>query len=65
MKKIKVTLRKDGTLNVEVLGASGEGCLELTRALEKRLGQQEGERVLKPEFAEQERETERDHEVDG
>ena len=54
MKKIKITLRSDGTQEIEVEGASGEECLELTRELEKRLGRSQGERTLKPEFHEAE-----------
>ena len=50
MKKIKVTLHKDGTQKVEVLGAVGEECVELTRALEQRLGDPVEERMLKPEY---------------
>lgn len=50
MKKIKITLRKDGTQKVEALGVVGESCLELTKALENRLGVEAGERTLKPEF---------------
>jgi hypothetical protein len=54
MRKIKITLHKDGTQKVEVLGAVGEECVELTRQLEQRLGAPEGERVLKPEYYEEE-----------
>ncbi len=50
MKKIKITLSPDGTQKIEVLGASGEECLEFTRALEERLGMQAEERVLKEEY---------------
>jgi hypothetical protein len=50
MKKIKITLRKDGTQKVEALGVVGESCLELTKALEHRLGVEASERTLKPEF---------------
>jgi hypothetical protein len=50
MKKIKITLHKDGTQKVEALGVVGESCLELTKALEHRLGVEEGGRTLKPEF---------------
>jgi len=64
MKKIKITLHKDGTQKIEVLGAVGESCKEFTEALEKRLGTQEGERVLKPEYHETESEVERDREVE-
>jgi hypothetical protein len=64
MRKIKITLHKDGTQKVEVLGAVGEGCLEFTEELEKRLGVQEGERVLKPEYELTESEVEYESEVD-
>lgn len=50
MRKIKITLHKDGTQKVEVLGAAGEQCVEFTKQLERRLGEQVGERVRKPEF---------------
>lgn len=62
MKKMKITIRKDGTQTVEVLGTSGEGCLEFTRQLEQRLGIQDGERELKPEYCEVETEVERERE---
>lgn len=64
MKKMKITIHKDGTQKVEVLGAVGEGCVQFTQQLEKRLGTPLGERELKPEYCETETETERDHEVD-
>ena len=38
MKKIKITLFKDGTEKLEVLGASGDDCLKFTKELEERLG---------------------------
>jgi hypothetical protein len=50
VKKIKITLRKDGTQKVEALGVVGESCLELTKTFERRLGTEVGERTLKPEF---------------
>ncbi len=53
MKKIKVTLHKDGTQHIEALGATGEECIEFTRELEQRLGTPVGERTLKPECFEQ------------
>jgi hypothetical protein len=64
VRKIKITLRKDGTQSIEVLGATGDSCVELTSALEKRLGAQQGERELKPEYHETEalREPEREKE---
>jgi len=60
MKKIQITLHKDGTQKVEVFGAVGAECLELTRELEKRLGAPLGERVLKPEYELTETELERE-----
>ena len=65
MKKMKITIRKDGTQKIEVLGASGEECLAFTQQLEQRLGVQDGERVLKPEYSEVEPEVERDREVES
>jgi hypothetical protein len=52
MKKIKITIAKDGTQKIEVLGAHGEDCIELTEELEKRLGFQVGDRTMKPEAKE-------------
>jgi len=63
MKKIKITLHKDGTQKIEVLGAVGEECLAFTQELEKRLGSPIGDRVLKDEFYETEIEREHDYEV--
>ena len=64
MKKIQITLHKDGTQKVEVLGAVGTECVEFTKELEKRLGKPIGERELKPEYemTETEAEQERIHE---
>ncbi|MBP7053725.1 MAG: DUF2997 domain-containing protein [Phycisphaerae bacterium] len=65
MKKIKITLHKDGTQKVEVFGAEGpEDCLEFTRQLEKRLGKPIGERVHKCDYGPVEHETERQREVE-
>jgi len=64
MKKVKITIHKDGTQKIEVLGATGDSCLELTRELERRLGSPMGERELKPEFQEEEHVTEYDREVE-
>ena len=64
MRKIKITLHPDGTQKIEVLGAVGPGCLELTSALEKRLGTQIGGRELKPEYHETAGEREPEREVD-
>jgi hypothetical protein len=65
MKKIRITLHKDGTQKVEVLGAAGPECVEFTKELEKRLGKPIGERVLKPEYEVTEQETERQRETEG
>jgi len=64
MKKIRITIRKDGTQKVEALGVVGESCVELTRSFEERLGEVEGERVLKPEYeaAEPEQEQQQEYE---
>jgi len=64
MKKMKITLRKDGTQKVEALQCTGEDCVLFTHQLENRLGTPIGEREFKPEYYERETETERDHEVD-
>ena len=64
MRKIKVTIHKDGTQQVEVLGETGPDCLEFTRELEERLGKQEGQRVLKPEYEMTEHESEPEQEVE-
>ena len=64
MKKIKITLHKDGTQKIEVIGAVGAECVEFTRQLERRLGTPLGERELKPEYHETQTETERQREVD-
>lgn len=62
MRKIKVTLHKDGTQKVEVLEGCGPNCLEFTRELEGRLGKPIGERIHKPEFEASEYESEGEHE---
>ena len=64
MKKIKITLHRDGTQKIEVLGAVGPECVEFTRELEQRLGTPVGARELKPEYPETEAETQRDYEVE-
>ena len=65
MKKMIITIHKDGTQKVEVVGAVGDACVELTHQLENRLGVQVGERTLKPEYElEEETEAEVDFEVE-
>ena len=65
MKKMKITIHKDGTQKIEVLSAAGEECVEFTQQMERRLGSQVGERELKPEYSETEHEAERDREVES
>ena len=65
MKKIQITLHKDGTQKVEVLGAVGAECVEFTKELEKRLGKPMGERELKPEYDMTEPEVEQQRETEG
>ena len=60
--KVQITLRKDGTQKIEVIGASGDECLQKTKALERRLGTQVGERELKAEYHERETVVETDRE---
>jgi len=64
MKKMKITIHKDGTQQSEVLGAVRESCVEFTQAFERRLGVPVGARELKPEFEMTETEVEQDYEVD-
>jgi hypothetical protein len=64
MKKMKITLHKDGTQKVEVIGAVGQECVQFTAQLEKRLGATLGERELKPEYEQTETETERQRETE-
>lgn len=64
MKKIKITIRKDGTQKVEAVDVVGDSCVELTRSFENRLGKVEGERVYKPEHEMTEQEHEQDREYE-
>jgi hypothetical protein len=65
MKKMLITIGKDGTHRIEVLGATGDECLQFTAEMERRMGAQVGERELKPEYEmEGELETEADYEVE-
>lgn len=54
MRKMRITLHKDGTQTIEVLGFKGSGCVEFTKQLEERLGTPIAERTLKPEYYENE-----------
>lgn len=54
MKKMRITLHKDGTQTIEVFGAKGSDCIEFSKHLEERLGTPARERVLKAEFYESE-----------
>lgn len=64
MRKMKVTLHRDGSQQIEVLGAVGPECVEFSRVFERRLGVPVCERQLKPEYHESEPQVERDYEVE-
>jgi hypothetical protein len=64
MKKVKITIHKDGTQKLEVLGAVGKECVEFTQELEARLGAPLGPRELKREYHETQSEAEQDYEVE-
>lgn len=51
MRKIRVTIARDGTQRIEVLDSAGPDCVDFTRDLERRLGKPRGERTLKPEHS--------------
>ena len=38
MKRIEITVSRTGDVQIHVQGVSGEGCLDLTKRLEERLG---------------------------
>ena len=64
MKKVKITIRKDGTQKVEAVDVCGDSCVELTKSFEQRLGEVEGERVYKPEYEMTEEEHEQNREYE-
>ena len=47
--KLKFTIRQDGYVTEEVLGAVSNECVNITRAIEEKLGSVES-RDLKPEY---------------
>ena len=51
-KTLKFNIRQDGTVTEEVIGVVGEGCINLTTEIEKRLGALEN-RVKKAEYYQQ------------
>ncbi len=51
--KLKFSIRQDGTVTEEVIGVIGDGCVNLTTEIEKRLGALEN-RVKKAEYYQQE-----------
>lgn len=53
LQEIDVFIEPDGQVRLEVRGAKGPGCLELTRALEAALGGEVVERQLTPEALEE------------
>ena len=48
-RKLKFTIRQDGHVTEEVMGAASAECVEITRAIEEKLGTLET-RQFKPEF---------------
>ena len=48
-RKLKFTIRQDGDVTEEVIGAASHECINLTESLEKKLGELET-RQFKPEF---------------
>ena len=48
-RKLKFTIRQDGYVTEEVIGAASHECINLTESLEKKLGTLET-RQFKPEF---------------
>jgi len=51
-KTLKFNIKQDGTVTEEVIGVQGEGCINLTTEIEKRLGALEN-RVKKAEYYQQ------------
>ena len=52
MQEIKLTIGKDGKVNIDVAGVSGPACQNLTKSIEAALGKTESVKK-KPEFYEQ------------
>ncbi|MGE0495695.1 MAG: DUF2997 domain-containing protein [Vulcanimicrobiota bacterium] len=50
--RIQVHIDREGKVKLEVEGMQGQGCLELTAALEALLGGQIKDREMKPEYYE-------------
>ena len=61
MKQYHYTIRPNGTVKIEVFNCIGAGCEEETRAIERRLGDPEGERSRKAEYYETEQQSETEH----
>ena len=57
MKKIKVTISDDGTVEVDVNGVKGSGCQKYTDAVLKALGGELLKDEKKPEYYESESNT--------
>ena len=49
---LKFSIRQDGTVTEEVIGANSNNCLDLTKIIEEKLGTVES-RDYKPEYYEQ------------
>ena len=48
-RKLKFTIRQDGYVTVEVIGAASHECINLSESLDKKLGELETSQ-FKPEF---------------
>ena len=51
---LKFSIRQDGTVTEEVIGANSNNCLDLTKIIEEKLGTVES-RDYKPEYYEQQK----------
>jgi hypothetical protein len=51
--EFEIIIGPDGKISIDIKGASGKSCIELTEFLEKALGEVE-DRQLKPEYYTQE-----------
>lgn len=50
MQQIQVVIDEQGNVQVEVSGAPGRSCLDLTKVMEEKLGGQVAQREYSPDF---------------
>jgi hypothetical protein len=65
LQEIEVYIDKDGTVRIEVRGAKGNSCLELTKGLEKALGGQVEAREMTPEAGTEIQQAEERQRIEG